>query len=84
MNPGLPFRETHHIAGQVVALAEKEVPMDHLTLDQLQSVDPRFDEHALKVFDYEHSVERKTAAGGTSRSVVEKQIQDVRAYLENP
>lgn len=45
--------------------------MDHLTLGQLQGVDPRFDEHALKVFDYEHSVERKTAAGGTSRDAVE-------------
>ena len=36
---GVPFRETHHISGQVVALAEKEsTPMDQLSFEQLQGV----------------------------------------------
>ena len=42
---GVPFRETHHISGRVVALAEKEgQPMDQLSLQKLQGVDNRFDD----------------------------------------
>jgi argininosuccinate lyase len=73
---GLPFRETHHIAGRVVALAEKEgKPMDKLTVQQLQGVDKRFENDVLEVFDYERSVEMKSAIGGTSKSAVQEQIK---------
>lgn len=76
---GLPFRETHHIAGNIVALAEKEKkPMDKLTIEQLQGVDSRFGHDALDVFDYERSVEMKSAIGGTSKSAVMEQIRSLR------
>lgn len=79
---GLPFRETHHIAGRVVALAENQgIPMDKLTLAQLQSVDNRFGDDVLEVFDYERSVEMKAAIGGTSRSAVLEQIATLRKAL---
>ncbi|KAI7372420.1 putative argininosuccinate, partial [Hortaea werneckii] len=65
---GVPFRETHHISGQVVALAEKEnKPMDQLSFQQLQSVDQRFEQNVMDVFDYQKSVEMRSAKGGTSR-----------------
>jgi len=49
----------------VVALAEKEgKPMDKLTIEQLQGVDNRFEKDVLDVFDYERSVEMKSAIGG--------------------
>ena len=61
---GVPFRETHHISGQVVALAEsKGVAMDKLSHAQLQSVDKRLGQDF--VFDFENSVELRTAKGGT-------------------
>lgn len=61
---GVPFRETHHISGQVVALAEaKDLPMDKLSHAQLQSVDKRLGTDF--VFDFEKSVEMRTAKGGT-------------------
>ncbi|MCJ1256896.1 argininosuccinate lyase [Lignoscripta atroalba] len=73
---GLPFRETHHIAGRVVSLAEKEgIPMDKLTIEQLQGVDSRFGKDVLDVFDYARSVEMKSATGGTSKSAVKEQIK---------
>lgn len=62
---GVPFRETHHISGQVVALAEqKNVPMDILSHADLQSVDKRLGSDFI--FDYEKSVEMRTAKGGTA------------------
>jgi argininosuccinate lyase len=60
----------------VVALAEKEgKPMDKLTIEQLQGVDNRFGKDVLDVFDYERSVEMKSAIGGTSKSAVKEQIK---------
>lgn len=49
--------------------------MDKLTVEQLQGVDKRFGKDVLDVFDYERSVEMKSASGGTSRSAVEEQIK---------
>ena len=80
---GVPFRETHHISGQVVALSEKEkTPMDQLSLEQLQGVDGRFGEDVMKSFDYESSVEKRTVKGGTSRVSVLEQIERVEEMLK--
>jgi len=79
---GVPFRETHHISGRVVALAEQErVPMDKLSLEQLRGVDERFEEDVLAVFSYESSVEKRTVLGGTSEGSVREQIERVRELL---
>ncbi|EME44765.1 hypothetical protein DOTSEDRAFT_72272 [Dothistroma septosporum NZE10] len=79
---GVPFRETHHISGQVVQLSENEnVAMDTLTFEQLQSVDSRFEKDVLDVFDYQKSVEMRSAAGGTSRSAVTEQVEAIKKIL---
>ena len=49
--------------------------MDKLTIEQLQGVDNRFGKDVLDVFDYERSVEMKSAIGGTSKSAVKEQIK---------
>jgi argininosuccinate lyase len=78
---GVPFRETHHISGACVRLAEETATsIDDLTLEQLQQIDARFEEDVMKVWDYEVSVERKSSIGGTSRASVLKQIDDCVAY----
>jgi len=80
---GVPFRETHHISGACVRKAEEEgIPLDALTLDQLQSIDARFGDDVLGVWDYEASVERKSSIGGTSRASVQKQIDDCIAFVK--
>ncbi|RMZ77514.1 hypothetical protein DV737_g4341, partial [Chaetothyriales sp. CBS 132003] len=80
---GCPFREAHHISGRVVALSEKlEVPMDKLTLEQLQAIDSRFTADITEAFEYETSVELKTSKGGTSRSSVLEQIQVLKAMFD--
>jgi argininosuccinate lyase len=80
---GVPFRETHHISGRVVALAEKEgIPMDKLSLQQLQGVDARFSDDVMQAFNYESSVEKRTVLGGTSKTSVEEQIERIQELLE--
>ncbi|KAL8849965.1 MAG: hypothetical protein Q9221_005071 [Calogaya cf. arnoldii] len=80
---GVPFRETHHISGRVVALAEKEGKgMDDLTVSQFKDVDDRFERDVLLCFDYEAAVEKRTAEGGTARGRVLEQIEALKELLE--
>jgi argininosuccinate lyase len=80
---GVPFRETHHISGACVRLAEEQkISLDSLTLEQLQAIDARFEEDVMKVWDYEMSVERKSSTGGTSKDSVLKQIDDIVSFAE--
>jgi argininosuccinate lyase len=80
---GVPFRETHHISGRVVALAEKEgKPMDQLGLRALQSVDLRFEKDVMQAFDFEASVEKRTVLGGTSKASVLEQIERIKEVLQ--
>jgi len=78
----VPFRETHHLAGKMVALAEDEKKgMDELSVEQFQRVDKRFGDDVLRVFDYERSVELKDATGGTSRRAVLEQLEALEKTL---
>ena len=53
--------------------------MDQLSHADLQSVDKRLGTDF--VFDYEKSVEMRTAKGGTSKSSVREQIQVLKGML---
>ncbi|KAJ1433265.1 argininosuccinate lyase [Ochromonadaceae sp. CCMP2298] len=76
---GTPFRETHHIAGAAVKLAEsKNVPLDHLTLADLRTLHPLFEEDVAELWSYSHSAESRASVGGTSRQRVLEQVQTVR------
>jgi len=76
---GVPFRETHHLAGRIVALGEDEKKgINELTIEQFKSVDKRFGDDVLSVFDYERSVELKSTTGGTSRSAVLEQLEALK------
>lgn len=78
---GVPFRETHHISGACVRFAEEQnISLDALTLEQLQAIDSRFEEDVIQVWNYEVSVERKKSTGGTAKSSVLKQIDDLLAF----
>ena len=77
---GVPFRETHHIAGAAVKLAEdKGVPLDALTVADLRSLDNGFGDDVAKLWSYEHSAESRDSAGGTSRRRVLEQIAKIRS-----
>jgi len=81
---GVPFRETHHISGACVRLAEEQnTSIDMLTLEELQKIDSRFQEDVIKVWDYEVSVERKCSTGGTSKQSVIKQIEILSSFANS-
>lgn len=79
---GVSVRETHHISGRCVALSEQTgTPMNELTYEQLKGVDARFEKDIAEVFNYEKSVEMRSARGGTSKSSVLEQIKVLRGMI---
>jgi argininosuccinate lyase len=73
---GIPFRESHEISGRIVAKASKAgVPLEKMTLKEMQAVDPRISKDALKVLSVEHSVESRRSYGGTAPKNVRAQAE---------
>ncbi|XP_044771060.1 argininosuccinate lyase isoform X3 [Neomonachus schauinslandi] len=79
---GMPFRQAHEASGKAVFMAEtKGVPLNQLSLKELQTISPLFSGDVSHVWDYGHSVEQYAALGGTASSSVDWQIGQVRALL---
>lgn len=79
---GVPFRDTHHISGAAVKLAESRgVGIDALSVGDLQGLNERFEEDVLKIWSYEESVERRRAVGGTAKECVLAQVEEVKKIL---
>lgn len=80
---GVPFRETHHLSGRCVAFAEdNKITMAEMSPEQFAKIDSRFEADVLKCFDYEQSVEFKSAPGGTAKKCVQAQIDGLKAMLQ--
>nr|XP_023685120.1 argininosuccinate lyase isoform X2 [Paramormyrops kingsleyae] len=80
---GVPFRDAHGCSGKAISLAEsKNIPVNQLTLEDLRTVSPLFDNDVSVVWDYTSSVEQYSAPGGTARSSVSAQIQHLRDWMK--
>jgi argininosuccinate lyase len=79
---GIPFRESHHLAGQAVRRAEElNVSLGALTLADYQAIHPAFAEDVYQVFDFQRSVEARDVEGGTAPSAVRAQIEQAKGLL---
>lgn len=79
---GVPFRESHHVAGAAVRMAELQaIPLSELTVEDLQSLHDTFDDDVAALWSFEYSVEQRDVVGGTSRRAVQEQIAALRALL---
>ncbi|KAI8987611.1 argininosuccinate lyase [Mycotypha africana] len=81
---GVPFRETHHISGAAVKMAEDQnSSISELTLDDLKSIHSSFEEDVKSVWNFETSIENRDTPGGTAKSSVLKQIQLLKTWLSS-
>jgi argininosuccinate lyase len=79
VHKGIPFRETHSIAGVAVRAAmEKNIRMEQLPLEAYQALCPAFEADVYQVFDPIKSVEKRNAIGGTSFQSVKNQIKKIK------
>jgi argininosuccinate lyase len=71
----LPFREAHHVTGQLVALAEsKGCDLPDLTLADMQSAHAGITQAVFAVLGVENSVRSRVSYGGTSPIRVAEQV----------
>ena len=79
---GMPFREAHHVTGRLVALAAaRKVVLEDLTLQEMQSVEPRLDMAVYEVLGVGNSVASRTSYGGTAPDNVRAQAERWLAAL---
>ena len=78
---GVPFREAHQIAAEIVRYALKEgKDLLSLSLDEYKRFSERFEEDVLKL-DFRTSAALRDVAGGTAPGRVEKALEEARKIL---
>jgi argininosuccinate lyase len=75
----VPFRQAHHITGQIVRLAETQGRgLDQLTLADLQAIDPRITAEVFSVLGVEESAASRISFGGTAPANVSAAVRAAR------
>jgi argininosuccinate lyase len=79
---GLPFRQAHHIIGEVVQTAEaRSVVITDLSLADLQGISELFGDDVTAVFNFQSSLNSRDVPGGTSEKALQAQLQAARNVL---
>ena len=82
VDKGVPFRESHHVIGRLVQLAEDSGrSISDLTLEEMRDAHPGFGSDAPGVFDVDRSLQSRRAIGGTARSAIEDQLDALEDRL---
>ncbi len=80
---GVPFREAHHLVGQVVQAAEERgVPLTALPLADLQEISPYFGADATAVFDVKASLASRKVTGGTAPEALQEQVAAAKTAVK--
>ncbi|MCR5032629.1 MAG: argininosuccinate lyase [Lachnospiraceae bacterium] len=80
---GVPFRDAHGIIGRLVLYClSKEKSIDELSLEELKTFDPHFEEDVFDAISLETCVEKRLTKGAPGRKAMEEEIRVSRAYLE--
>ncbi len=81
----MPFRDAHHVTGQLVSLAEqKGLDLADLTLADMQFIEPRITQDVFNVLTVEASVNSRTSYGGTAPANVAAAAAKWLTALANP
>jgi argininosuccinate lyase/amino-acid N-acetyltransferase len=79
----IPFREAHHIVGEVVLAAiDKGVPLEDLTISQLKEFSGKIEQDVYQHLSIESTLNKREALGGTSRSQVKKALATTQSGNE--
>ncbi len=78
----VPFREAHHITGQIVKLAEaKGLTLSELSLADMQAVSPKLNETVFSVLTPAASAASRISYGGTAPDNVKTQVKHWKEKL---
>jgi argininosuccinate lyase len=81
---GVPFRESHHIVGNLVReCLAKGKDLLQLTEHELLKASPSFDKKAFRVLTPEAAINQKNIVGGTAGNQVTSQINAWKKVLRS-
>jgi argininosuccinate lyase len=73
---GIPFREAHHVAGRIVAVAEsRSSALENLDLAEMRKIHPGITAEVFKVLSVENSVASRTSFAGTAPDNVRREAE---------
>ncbi len=76
---GLPFRNAHHVTGELVRLAEsRNCRLQDLSLKDMQGVEKRITDAVFSVLGVDQSVASRTSFGGTAPENVRRAVKAAR------
>lgn len=82
-NLQIPFRDAHHITGQIVKIAEESNrDLHELSLAEMQKIEARINQDIFNVLSVENSIASKISYGSSSRQSVELQIENAKEFLK--
>lgn len=81
---GVPFRQSHHLVGKAVSLAEsKGISLPELSVLQLKTISEAFEDDVSCIWDFNFSVDQYQTTGGTSSKAVQQQINSLRSWIQD-
>jgi len=84
VHQGVPFRESHHIVGNLVReCLAKGKDLLQLTEQELLKASPSFDKKAFRVLTPEAAINQKNIVGGTAATQVTSQINTWKKVLRS-
>ena len=79
---GIPFRQAHHITGNIVAYAEKKgVGLEDLTIQEFKQFSEEIEDDVYMALDFKQAVGRRETPGGTGPQSVYRQIKWARDWI---
>ena len=79
----LPFRQAHHVTGQIVSLAaELKIPLHRVPLEDMQKIEADITEDVFDVLTVANSLRSRTSFGGTAPKNVRRMAKSWIKKLE--
>ncbi|WP_456402309.1 argininosuccinate lyase [Persephonella sp.] len=73
---GLPFRDAHHVVGQIVGyLSNQKRELETITLEELKRFSDLFDEDAVQILSPYYVADARKSFGGTAKEQILNQIK---------
>lgn len=83
VNKGVPFRDAHGVIGRLVLFCiDKNCSIDDLTLEELKSISPVFEEDIYEAISLETCVEKRLTIGAPGMDAMKEVISLHHKYVE--
>lgn len=83
VNHGMPFRDAHGIAGQLVLTCiDKKIALDELPLEEYQKICPAFEKDIYDAISLETCVNKRITTGAPGRMAMEETLAMYKKYME--